>query len=85
MVLEWEEWTPIVDTYADGIADVERVGGTNVRQIFFAWQRGTNGIMRRICVAKVVRPIDSVMDFRGRLREIGAEPGPGAVPALGKH
>lgn len=41
--------------------------------------------MRRICVGKIVRPIDSVMDFRRRLAEISAEPGPGAVPELGKH
>lgn len=51
---------PVIDTYADGISHVENMGGI-FRAVFFVWARGPNGLTERICVAKIVRPVRSII------------------------
>lgn len=50
--------------YADGIGTVEALGA-NFRTTYFTWGAGPDGIIRRIPVVRVVRPLASIIGVTG--------------------
>jgi hypothetical protein len=68
-VTDWIEHVPIHDVYADGLATLENLG-TNFRQMFFVWHRGPSGILERVIVAKVVRPMSSLGEHGDLMRQL---------------
>lgn len=67
----------LTDVYADDIGDVQKLAGGNFRSIFFVW-RADGGIVRKVPVLSLIRPIASLTggEIRRWLREI---PDPSAV------
>lgn len=55
------ENVPIIDTYADGVVEVENLG-SNFRTIYFVWQKSPTGLIEKVAVAKIVRPVDSIVN-----------------------
>ncbi len=51
----------VPDVYADCLADVEPVGGMNFRTIYCVYVRSPSGLLEKMVVAKVVRPVDSII------------------------
>lgn len=60
----WSEQLPISDIYCDGIAAVENLG-SNFRTVYFVYQRAPSGLIERVCVAKLVRPVESLLSVPG--------------------
>jgi hypothetical protein len=72
------EPVPISDVYADGIAYIENLGNV-IRVAYFVWQR--HGKTReKVIVAKIVRPLSSVVGQDEFNRMLSANPVVGILP-----
>lgn len=68
---------PISDIYADGIGRVENLGNC-LRLVFFTWSEG-----ERVVVAKLIRPVSSMMSGTSLIRMATAQPVLGDVVRVG--
>jgi hypothetical protein len=69
---------PVPDIYADGIDHIENLGNC-FRMVFFTNARGSD---ERLVVAKIVRPITSLLTSTEIQKLIDKEPVLGMVPGL---
>lgn len=51
----------MIDIFANGIARVENLDGGCVRLVYFAEQMASSGQKERLVVARVIRPISTLM------------------------
>lgn len=71
---------PVPDIYSDGIAHVDNLGNC-FRTTYYTWSRA-GGQGERVAVAKIVRPISSVLRGSQLLKMIQQEPILGMLPEL---
>lgn len=74
----------ISDVYADGIAYVENLGNC-IRIAYFTWARTGNGFKEKVIVAKIVRPLSSLLGSEELHRMIDAVPVTGMTDQDGKR
>lgn len=72
------EPVPISDIYADGIAYIENLGNC-IRIAYFTWTR-VEGHRQKVVVAKIVRPIASLLSNEEMANMIEEKPVLGMVP-----
>lgn len=70
-----DDFATVPTIYADGIADM-RAHGTNFTLTYFVWSTGLSGVPRRVPVARIIRPCQSLVgmkdSFTAMLRGGGA-------------
>ncbi len=74
------EPVPISDIYADGIAYVENLGNC-IRVAYFVWQR-VGGQREKVIVAKIVRPMNSILGNEEFKRMVEEKPVLGILPEV---
>jgi hypothetical protein len=75
---ECSEPVPISDVYADGIAYVENLGNC-IRVAYYTWA-WIAGAREKVIVAKIVRPLSSIIGADEFQRLIDAKPVLGILP-----
>lgn len=73
------EPVPISDVYSDGIAYIENLGNC-IRVAYFTWSRSGGGPPEKVIVAKIVRPVSSLIPYEDMLKMIEQEPIAGMIP-----
>lgn len=70
----------VLELYADNIADL-KLHGVNFTATYFVWGRkGPCGLLQRIPVVKIVRPLNSLFGMQGSLEAMRQEESPSIVP-----
>lgn len=59
-----------LEIYADGIAVIERIN-QNCRMTYFTWVARPDGLVQRMPVVKITRPIDSLVSASHRMGASG--------------
>lgn len=74
----------VMEVYADSIADL-KVHGVNFTTTYFTWARnGPSGLLQRMPVVKIIRPLNSMMGMRANLTALCQEAGHG-IPSIVPH
>jgi len=74
-VVKYVENIPIMDVYCDGIAVVESLG-VNFRTIYFVYARSPDGILEKVAVSKIIRPMTSLVNKHGGMAALLAQSEP---------